>query len=112
MVDYAADIKKYTTSVNEKAIAGLVKHFGIALKEGSDSSFVSATDKAETDRVRDGFLKKKCGLTNPDTELDAAIKAVGETMKAEKKKLRVTFCYLLAEKFGKLGLFAPAEQKR
>jgi hypothetical protein len=105
MVDYAADLKKYTPNVNEKAIAGLVKHFGIALKEGSDSSFVSVSDKAETDRVRDGFLKKKCALTNPDAELDAAIKSVGETMKAEKRKLRVTFCYLLAEKFGKLGLF-------
>lgn len=105
MVDYAADIKKYTANVSEKAIAGLVKHFGIALKEGSDSSFVSVSDKAETDRVRDGFLKKKCALTNPDAELDAAIKEVGEKMKAEKRKLRVTFCYLLAEKFGKLGLF-------
>lgn len=105
MVDYAADLKKYTASVNEKAIAGLVKHFGIALKEGSDSSFVSISDKEETKRVRDGFLKKKCALTNPDAELDAAIAAVGEKMKAEKKKLRVTFCYLLAEKFGKLSLF-------
>lgn len=105
MVDYAADLGKYTKNVNAKAIAGLVKHFGIALKEGSDSSFVATSDKAECDRVRDGFLKKKCALTNPDAELDASIKAVGEAMKAEKKKLRVTFCYLLAEKHGKLGLF-------
>ncbi|MEO6593627.1 MAG: DUF2853 family protein [Planctomycetota bacterium] len=105
MADYAADLKKYTSNVNEKAIAGLVKHFGIALREGSDASFVSVSDKAELDRVRDGFLKKKCAMTNPDAELDTAIKAVGEQMKAEKRKLRVTFCYLLAEKFGKLGLF-------
>ena len=44
MVDYAADVKKYVPNVNEKAIAGLVKHFGIALKEGSDSSLVSVSD--------------------------------------------------------------------
>ncbi|MEZ5964487.1 MAG: DUF2853 family protein [Planctomycetota bacterium] len=105
MPDYAADIKKYTANVNENAIAGLVKHFGIALREGSDSSFVSVSDKAETDRVREGFLKKKCALTNTDAELDTAIKEVGEKMKAERRKLRVTFCYLLAEKFDKLGLF-------
>ncbi|MCU0866115.1 MAG: DUF2853 family protein [Planctomycetes bacterium] len=105
MADYVADLKKYVPAPNEKAIAGLVKHFGIALKEGSDSSFVSVTDKAEVGRVRDNFLKKKCGLTQADTELDAAIQEIGTRMKAEHRKHRVVFCYLLAEKFGKLGLF-------
>ena len=105
MVDYVADVKKFAPTANEKVVAGLVKHFGIAMREGSDSSFVSATDKEELARVRDGFLKKKCGLTNPDAELDAAIKAVAEVMKGETRKLRTTFCYLLADKFGKLGLF-------
>lgn len=105
MVDYVADVKKYVPAPNEKAVAGLVKHFGIAMREGSDSSFVSASDKEELARVRDGFLKKKCGLAQPDAELDAAIKAVGEQMKKDNKKLRTTFCYLLAEKFGKLAMF-------
>ena len=30
---------------------------------------------------------------------------VGTVMKDERRKLRSTFCYLLAEKFGKLGMF-------
>lgn len=105
MVDYVADVKKYIPAPNEKAVAGIVKHFGIAMREGSDSSFVSASDKEELARVRDGFLKKKLGLTQPDAELDAAIKGVAEKMKADKRKLRSTFCYLLAEQYGKLNMF-------
>lgn len=105
MVDYVADVKKYIPNVDEAAVAGIVKHFGIAMREGSDASFVSVSDKEELKRVREGFLKKKCGLTQPDAELDLAIKAIGEQMKGESRKLRSTFCYLLAAKFGKLGLF-------
>jgi Protein of unknown function (DUF2853) len=106
MVDYVSDVKKYVPKVNEDAVAGLVKHFGIAMRDGADSSFVSVSDKTEVARVRDGFLKKKCELDLPDTELDAAIKAVGDAMKGESRKLRTTFCYLLADRFGKLNKFA------
>ncbi|MBL9076764.1 MAG: DUF2853 family protein [Planctomycetes bacterium] len=105
MVDYVSDVKKYVPAPNEKAVAGIVKHFGIAMREGSDSSYVSASDKEELTRVRDGFLKKKLGLTQADAELDTAIKAVADRMKGDTKKLRSTFCYLLAEKFGKLSAF-------
>ena len=52
MVDYVADVKKYVPAPNEKAVAGIVKHFGIAMREGSDSSYVSASDKEELARVR------------------------------------------------------------
>jgi hypothetical protein len=52
------------------------------------------------------FLKKKLGLTAPDAELDAAISAVGETMKADRTRNRVTVYYLLADRFGKLSQFA------
>jgi outer membrane protein OmpA-like peptidoglycan-associated protein/ferritin-like metal-binding protein YciE len=55
--------------------------------------------------VRDGFMKKKLGLTQTDAELDAALKDVMTTMTGERNKNRVTVYYLLAEKFGKLGLF-------
>ena len=108
MVDYVADVKKFVANVDEAAVAGIVKHFGIAMREGSDSSFVSVSDKKELERVREGFLKKKCALTHTDAELDAAIKQVGETMKGEQRKLRSTFCYLLAVKFDKLALFGGA----
>jgi hypothetical protein len=104
-LDYAVNVKQYTATVNAAAIAGIVKHLGIALRS-KDSSLVAASDPQELKRVRDGFMKKKLGLTQTDAELDAALKDVMTKMAGERNKSRVTVCYLLAEKFGKLGLFA------
>jgi hypothetical protein len=103
--DWAADVKKYASDADEKAIAGIVRYCGIALQK-KDSSLVSFTDKEEVERVRTNFLKKKLGLTNPDTELDQAIMAVAAKMKGDRTKNRVTVYYLLAEHFGKLSTFA------
>lgn len=102
--DWLADVKKYVANVDEAAVAGIVRHCGIALRS-RDASLVAFSDSAETDRVRESFLKKKLELTDPDATLDAAIAAVGERMKADRTKNRVTVYYLLAEQFGKLGLF-------
>ncbi len=104
MTDYVADVKKYAKATNEKAVAGIVKHLGIALKS-ADASLVSCTDPAELDRVKQGFCKKKLGLTD-DKVIDDHLKAVCEAMKADKTKARVTFYYLLAERVGKLDAFA------
>jgi Protein of unknown function (DUF2853) len=89
---------------DDAAIKGIVKHCGIAL-QSRDASFVACQDKAERDRVRDSFLKKKLGLIDAAGELDAAIMDVCQKMKADRDKSRVAFYYLLAEKFGKLGAF-------
>lgn len=104
MADWAADVKKYAPDADDKVIAGIVRHCGIALRN-QDSSLVSFADKAETDRVRDGFCKKKLALTDDDATIDAAIAAVGEKMKGSRRKNRVTVYYLLADHFGKLSLF-------
>lgn len=101
-VDYSADIKKYSPNVDAKAVAGIVKFCGIALKS-KDASMVSCSSKDELDRVRESFLKKKLKLTAPDADLDKAIQEVCTQLKADKTKHRVTFYYLLAEKAGKLG---------
>ena len=106
MADYATNVKKYSANADETAIAGIVKHCGIALRS-KDSSLVSMTDREEVARVVNNFLKKKCALTDSDDKLAAAVKSVGEKMKAEKAKSRVTVYYLLAEHFGKLALFHP-----
>lgn len=103
--DWAVDVKKYASNADEKAIAGIVRHCGIALQK-KDSSLVSFSDKEETARVRTNFLKKKLGLTNPDAELDQAIAAVAAQMKSDRTKNRVTVYYLLADHFGKLSMFA------
>lgn len=66
---------------------------------------VSFTDKAETDRVRESFLKKKLGVMEADEQLDNSITAVGEKMKGESFRHRVTVYYLLADHYGKLEVF-------
>ncbi len=105
MTDYVDDVKKYAKKVDEEAVAGIVRHCGIALRS-RDASMVSCSQKPELDRVRDSFLKKKLARSESDDELDKAIDSVCETMgRSNKNKSRVTFYYLLAEKYGQLDLF-------
>jgi Protein of unknown function (DUF2853) len=101
-VNYADDIKRYQPNVNEKAVAGIVKHLGIALKS-ADASLVSCSSKDELARVRDSWLKKKLALTDDDAKLEKTIAEVCAAMKGDTRKNRVTFYYLLAEKYGKLA---------
>jgi outer membrane protein OmpA-like peptidoglycan-associated protein len=102
--DWYADVKKYVPNADSSVVAGIVRYCGIAL-QNRDSSLVSFGDSAEVGRVRENFLKKKLGLTSSDAELDQEIAAVGERMKADRTKNRVTVYYLLAEHFGKLPVF-------
>ncbi len=97
-------MRKYVPNADDSAIKGIVRHCGIAL-QSRDGSFVSCTDKSECDRVRNSFLKKKLELGDSDAELDKAIAVICERMKTDRDKSRVTFYYLLAEKYGKLALF-------
>ncbi|HET6524047.1 DUF2853 family protein [Sphingopyxis sp.] len=102
--DWLADVRKYVADADETVVAAIVKYLGIALRN-RDSSLVSFSDKKETDRVRENFLKKKLGLTDDDATLDAAIAGVGERMKEDRTKNRVTVYYLLARHFGLLNIF-------
>ncbi len=105
MSEHVADVKKYASDVDEDAVAGIVKHLGIALRN-RDSSLVSASDPDELARVRESWLKKKLALTHSDADLDAAISSVADAMKGDNSKSRVTFYYLLAKHYGKLGELA------
>lgn len=102
--DWAEDVQKYSSNADKNAIAGIARYCGISL-QNRDSSLVALSDKEELARVRENFLKKKLGLTDADAELDKAIISVGEKMKGDRTKNRVTVYYLLAERFGKLSLF-------
>jgi HSP20 family molecular chaperone IbpA len=104
-VDYAANVERYASTVDAAAVKGIVKYLGVAL-QNRDTSLVAASDPEELRRVRDSFMKKKLGLTQTDAELDAALKDVMTIMSSDRNKSRVTVYYLLAERFGKLGLFA------
>ena len=102
--DWTVDVKKYVPNADDLAIKGIVRHCGIAL-QSRDGSFVSCTDAAERDRIRDSLLKKKLALAESDADLDKAIMDVCQKMHADRDKSRVAFYYLLAEKYGKLAIF-------
>jgi hypothetical protein len=102
--DWVTNVKKYAPNVDEAAIHGIVKHLGIAL-QNKDSSFVACADKKERDLVREHFLKKKLGLTLDDAALDQAVMDVCANVHDDRDKSRVTFYYLLAERFDKLAMF-------
>jgi hypothetical protein len=100
--DYLADVKKYAPDADDKVVASIVKHLGIALKS-VDASLVACSSAEELERVRESWLKKKLALADDDAALDKAIAGVCAQMKADRSKQRVTFYYLLAEKYGKLA---------
>jgi hypothetical protein len=106
LADRIKDVAKYTSKVDEAAVAGIVKHLGIALRN-RDSSLVSGSDPEEMKRVRESWLKKKLGRTESDADLDKMVKAVVEKMKADKTKERVTVYYLLAEHTKQLAMLHP-----
>lgn len=104
--EYVADIKKYTAKVDEAAVAGMAKTYALVMSK-ADSRYVAASDADEVQRVVDGFLKKKLGRKEDNAALVAAMKSVGEKMKGDRTKSRITVYYLLAEHFGQLSAFHP-----
>src|SRR5262245_21174215 len=96
--DWTADVKKYVATPDQAAISGIVRYCGIAL-QSRDASLVACNHKAERDRIRDHFLKKKLALSATDADLDKAVIEVCQKMHAERVKPRVAFYYLLAEKY-------------
>jgi hypothetical protein len=101
MADYLADVKKYDAAADADAVAKIVKHLGIALRN-ADSSLVSCTDPKELDRVKANWIAKKLGVED-DAKADSVVQKVCETMSADRTKSRVTFYYLVAKHLGKLG---------
>jgi outer membrane protein OmpA-like peptidoglycan-associated protein len=102
--DWLADVRKYAPNADEGVVGAIVRYCGIAL-QSRDSALVAMSDKTERDLVRENYLKKKLGLTNSDAELDEAVIAVGQQMKDDRTKNRVTVYYLLAQHFGSLNIF-------
>lgn len=104
--DYIADIKKYTGSVDEKAVQGMAKTYALVMSR-ADTRLVAASDPEEIKRVVDSFCKKKLSRTESDADLTAVVKAQCEKMKADRSKLRLTVYYLVAEHFKALAQFYP-----
>ena len=100
-VDHDGDLKKYAPGADAGKVAAIKKYLGIALQK-RDSSLVATSDPDEVGRIRDGFAKKKLGLTD-DAAINVALKKVAEKMKGDNSKSRVCFYYLLAEETGTLS---------
>ena len=106
--DWLADVRRYDADADETVVGKIVRHCGIALRS-RDASLVAFSDKKETDRVRESFLKKKLARTEDDSVLDEAIASVGKVMKGDRNKNRVTVYYLLAKHFDMFDLFGGAK---
>lgn len=106
--DWSIDVRKYVPNADSKVIDAIVRYCGIAL-QNRDSSLVSFTDATEVGRVRENFLKKKLGLTDSDAVLNDAIADVGDRMKGDPTKNRVTVYYMLAQHFRKLSVFGGTD---
>ncbi|VAV93777.1 FIG00450668: hypothetical protein [hydrothermal vent metagenome] len=102
-LQYMDGVKKYAPGAKDDVVKKIVGYLGIAL-QSRDASLVSCSDPTELARVRDGFCKKKLGLSADDA--DAAIAKVCAAMKDDRQKNRVTFYYLTAEKSGTLSKLA------
>ena len=100
MPDYCTDIRRYSTDVNERAVAAIVKYCGVASNRPNEA-LVAALDSIELAIIRDGFAAKMLGLSALAT--DSGIRRVVEAMKGARQRSRVTFYYLLAEKTGNLN---------
>jgi outer membrane protein OmpA-like peptidoglycan-associated protein len=102
--DWLIDVRKYAANADENVVQAIVRYCGIAL-QSRDGQLVAMSDKKERETVRENYLKKKLGLSQSDDVLDDAVMAVGQRMKEDRTKNRVTVYYLLAEHFGLLSTF-------
>ncbi|WP_420962746.1 DUF2853 family protein [Brucella sp. IR073] len=100
MSEYIEDVRRYDAAADPEVVNKIVKHLGIALRN-KDSSLVAASDADELERVRKNWVEKKLGIADADKG-KAAVKSVGELMKGDRNKQRVTFYYLTAKALGKL----------
>ncbi len=101
------EVRRYAPDADLGIVAGIVRYCGIGLRTDG-AARVDFADPVETVRVRDHFCRNKLRLTEPDATVDAAIGEVRTRMGNPAAGDRVAVYYLLAERFGKLGLFAGA----
>ena len=103
---YIAESKKLNLQLSDALLTKVTVGLGPSIYN-QDSETVACSSSDEVATVRENFLKKKLGLTQPDEELDAAIENVCEMMgTTNKHKYRTLFYALLAKNFGKVGVYA------
>jgi len=101
---YSKKLKEIEPNFDAELLRKVTKGLGPSIYK-LDAEAIACSDKKETERVRENFLKKKLGLTLPDEELDKAIKEVCEKF-GRSKKYRALVYYLLTKKFNKEDIYA------
>jgi len=106
IAQYVSANKELGLGLSEELIGKVAGSLGPSIHQ-QDSEMVSCGSESERVRVRENFLKKKLGLTQPDHELDEAVINVCERMGTDnKRKYRALFYALLAKNFGKTAIYA------
>lgn len=101
---YSKEMTKLGIPVNETLLRAVTKGCGPSIYN-RDSETVSASDKAELERVKKNFMQKKLGLSGDD--LDAGIAhAIEKIGKSNRNKYRAIFYYLIVKKFGKESIYS------
>lgn len=101
-----AEAKKLNLSITDDLMSKVAIGLGPVLYN-KGTAIVACGQVAELETVKNNFLKKKLGLTNEDSEFDAAIKEVCEQLgTSNRSKYRVHFYALLAMKFNKTDIYA------
>ena len=102
---YVDECKKLGLTLSPELIEKATVALGPSIYS-HDSETVSCTDANEVETVRENFLKNKLGLSQSDTELDAAIANVCEMMgTSNRHKYRALFYAQLAKNFGKTAIY-------
>lgn len=96
--------KGVDNKVTEELMTVVAKYLGPNLFN-KDASLVAYSDKAELERIRENFVKKKLAIKDSDADIDAAIKSVGEKygMSVRNKKRAVVYACLMSH-YGKDSL--------
>ncbi len=103
--EWLDQVRIYAPDADPGTVEGIVRYCGIGLRTAG-AARIDFADPVETVRVRDHYCRNKLGVTADDTTIDSAIQAVRQRMGDPTSADRVPVYYLLAQHFGKLGLFA------
>lgn len=97
--DHLADVQRYDSHATSDAVQAIVRKLAIGIHP--ESLRVRCEDPAELAGVRE-WCMRKLGPVDAH-ECDEAIRAACLGMAEDPVKLRVTFCYLVAKRLGRLS---------
>jgi len=106
VAQYTTEAKKLGLNISNDLIEKVTVGLGPSIYK-KDSETIACSQASELDTVKKNFLKKKLGLTEDDSTLDAAIKKVCEEMgTSNRNKYRALFYALLTKAFKKESVYA------